>query len=1058
MRRFLKFFLVLTVVLSCFPQYIPTTQAAGIRIESGNFDSIDGWSQRKGTSLYISRRLPENTVITIEYTVNAPSDGAYSLIVQSNPAGVDFCCDYYCQINGGDAIEAAGKPILTRVNDTNFVYDLGYVYLKKGKNTLKVVCPSANTLNGNHTFWISYFEFRPVSDRAIYEAIGNADFNTWVYGESTVFDLSLSKKEAVDRDFYFIIKDYWDRPVLDGNFTVEKMTDKYKLYLGNLECGWYSVEIGGESDGGRQPRQPLIQQQMSVVARPESRDYPSMLSFDVFNSIRSWSQQQKVEGYNTAKRAGIDVARERFMVGDAWQKGEINFSRTEHVFKAAKKVGLEVMPIFQGLPNWMTEPNSKVPTDLFDVYNMTRRTAERLNGVVNYWEYQNEVDLETQYGTADVYAAQCKAGLLGFNAGNPDAVVAMSSMALYPSDTKFYYDLLMQNDVMRYSSFFNFHRYNALTGDVDFVDMPTRYVDAMTNLSYMYDAEDKPIWSTESSTNGRNDTAPSGGKEEKTIIPGARSNVIQAVVQQMRGEQLYTYFSYSNYKEGNTVFGLFDPVYQPYPVFSAMTVLNNVLGRAIPAGVLDNLPDKVTGYLFDTGKQHTAVLWSGIPSEVTLKTKIPVTVVDVMGGRSVRTPTDGAVTVLVYADPVYVEFAGKADIANYYPVDYKEREMKPVHFTDTDKVVLYPKVDNFTRAELNAAFNTGYEFEPGGSKKVSLEVYNFNSKPMEGTINAVSETGYSVYPSESSVKIQPMSKVVLNFTITAAEDVRPNVLKLVKFSGNFGEDRDTISSLGVICKYTEPVVMSYMLKGADDPANYRRNQGVGSTQFRKSSIEGGIEYTVNGETDWWFPYFRVQGGDEKIFDDYDGVVVTTYTEKEFEQGQTYMFVYHEDCEVVKFAQSLPDKIGAGYTQFKIPWNKFNRFDGPVPVLFLTDIAYIAFGISGIVEDGVNLSVVYGLYKEDIDDAVTIGISGVENGGTYSPGSLKVNITLPNNPDIVPEKTRILLMDKEHDYRFISGSEIEADMSGLKKGFYKMLVVAYTKNGNAVHKQMEFYIK
>lgn len=1046
-KRIIKLFVIMCLMLTA----IPSVAADSIYLNGGEYVTVEGVTVPKSTEFSVWKYLPENTKIKVTYDVVSAETGTYALKVFSSKLKVAHRSPYRYSINGGEEIEAAGE-IIGNDNGKDAEYNLGIVKLKKGVNKVDFICDKACG-QGRYSFALIYMNFEPIKEWYVHSIKGDKPCNIWEENGNVSFTVNLSKSDIEDHNCYFKVTDYYGNVVEENDFKIRKRKEDTKLSLGKYDTGWYKLEVGEK--GGKSITQPF-----AVVPKRSGGDYSSPIMYDVFNVYANYSDKKLDEILRAAKLGGADIIRERLIMDIAGaEKGKYDWKMFDASFKAAGRNGLEILPIISGLPTGMSYNSSMLPEvskDLFDVYDYVKMAAERYDDVTYGWEYLNEVDLSSGPGTADVYAAQLKAAAIAVDEADTDAYCIMSSMGLYPTATKSYYDVLMQNDISPYTDFFNYHRYGELGGNVEMNNMPTENIDSMINLFHAHDTQMKEVWVTEASSPAKE--GASGMKADNLIQPEARTNVIQTVTHLARGEDKHVFFSFPYHQEASTVFGMFDNNWMPYPVYTAIAVLSDNIGKGKIKGEISNLSENAYGYLFDNGKGDTAVIWADGTAEIKLKSDKSVTVSDVMGVKRTVKPQNGVVSLAANYDPLYVIFDGNCDEENYYLSEYGERTVQHAQLSDTQKVVIRPRVDAENwESSIVSGFLAGYTFEPGETKKAELEIYNFNNKVMKGKIAAEAESGYTVTPEVTEITLNPKSKAVVEVNITANEDVTPNITKGIKFYGDFGEEDKTSAVAAVIYNAKQVEPCDYTFQGFADPANYDSNQASGQLIAKKSEDGKSIEYSMDGAGSWWFPYFKVKDIDK--FGDYDGVSVTVHADKTYQQGRVYLFAYYDDREVTKFCMSVDEQITEGYTQFKFPWDNMARFSGPVPIMNLKDVKYLGFGFSGSCDDEMEFTVTdFGLYNEKENDIESgISVEGVEEGGKLRSGSTEITVKIPEDDDIAVEDTRIILMGTDREYTITGKNTISVDLKDLKKGSYRLLIAVYTQSGKSIRKQICFYV-
>jgi hypothetical protein len=185
----------------------------------------------------------------------------------------------------------------------------------------------------------------------------------------------------------------------------------------------------------------------------------------------------------------------------------------------------------------------------------------------------------------------------------------------------------------------------------------------LVDLLESYDSGDTPLWITEIgwSTFKKDDD---GDGDEEFITSErlqARKLVRTYVLSASAGIERVYWYIFRNDEARDTKFGRFGIVRHPnsdkgdtapkpaYVTFATMT-------RQLAGSTFDRVDERapVESYRFETAEGPVTVLWSEANRDLTVETGDSLTVVDAYGGTTDREPTDGAVTISVGPDPIYV--------------------------------------------------------------------------------------------------------------------------------------------------------------------------------------------------------------------------------------------------------------------------------------------------------------------------------------------------------------------------------------------------------------------
>lgn len=1050
---------VLCVLFSFVVHAEEVIRVEGERPQSANFtiktSSLANYSEQK--ALTLQENYTNGKVYKVSYKVNMPQAGVYTIEAASTvTTGVDFTSEYYIQVNDEEMQSTKKAPLIETITSTVKKYNLGMFSLKEGDNTISFIVKDTRSRDNQVVFFLDYFELKK-AQWGIQELAPDMPMGIFEQDKAISYTLKTYFAAPENHTYQFRITDFWGAAVVEDTLVAAEGIKDIPFPIGLLKTGWYKLEL-------LENNQLVVATTFAVV--PPMAQRQNLESPFAVDLAAAWLlPKEMVRDYSkAAKMAGIQWVRDRTRWRSIEPKnGEYDFSTSDPTIDVISSEGLNMLNVFHDAPAWSTDSKGTLPVNLFDMYDYMKTMGDRYANKVQAWEIWNEADHGFGEEPADVYSAVMKAGAIGVSDSIANPLKIYGGFANHPGTVP-YIDLALQNKLMEYSDAYNYHAHIAFSATKNVHDIPQANVAQHALASYAYDQQYKPIWLTEAGMYmpvPTNNPVPT--KEE--LAAQARYIVTSTVESLASGVNKYFWFILSPYIEGGRDLGSFSSSHKPYPCYAAEAVMTDTLGKGKYIGEIKNLPQGAQGTLFDTGKGQTAVLWSENPVQIQLKADQSVTKTDIMGGTQVVSPDEnGNINISISFDPIYINFGGECPPENYWKTKYKDRELEAKPFTESQRIVLVQKFDE--KADMDSRLD-GYKLYDNDPTTMSIDLYNFNNKPMRGIVKGLTEDGFTLEPSFKEVEVGAMSKVSVSFTLSANERAKPNVAHFLYFEGEF-EGEKTTPTVSRIMQLKKVIIEpDGLLPGADKAENWdvRNITKGGSATVSEDSEQGSLTFKCNftGGDRWFYPYYQVE--DASVFENASGLIFSIYSEEDMDVTKTggNVFAYFSDKRVYFLgASNIPFR--KGWNQIQVPWEKFRLNSSPFGVstdlrpFDPTLIEKISIGFNTKNDDAAPYSIKeVGYYTETEEMKVKpkeIKISGIEEGQVFTAGNIHLTAVLPQG--IISEKTRVLVEDTEHEYT-LHNADMEMNLSDLTPGSYKLTVVAYTPAGYAVRKQIKFYV-
>jgi len=451
------------------------------------------------------------------------------------------------------------------------------------------------------------------------------------------------------------------------------------------------------------------------------------------------------------RRAGIGWVRERLSWGGVQPKDEgFQWDRYETVASALAGQGVHVYQIFHDSPGW-THPGderTRCPDDLRTVYRFARAAGEHFKGRILAWEPWNEPDISFFPDLADRYAGVQKAAYLGFKAADPELMVLSCSLCAGPGG---FAHNLFECGIADYYDIFNYHVY---ANPKDYPRLIKGYLD----LAAQYGCGDRPGWLTEAGIHLKHEQGELSWESQQRQAEFAPRSIVMSLAS---GTDRHFFFVLPHYVEGEIQFGALHADLTPRPAFAAVAAAADILGEAKYLGRYEL--EGVEAHAFDTGKQIVLVTWADEEREASLPVgKSEVQVADLLGRRLSVTTSKGTLRLTVGPAAQYIVGVG-GDLTK--------------ELTGTLRVGRLPENEPslvIIAGHLALPFDKGGNFYRASSAtpvSLTVDVYNFaEAGEAEVTLTASDEAGWAIAPAEATVKVAPMGRQTVQFTVRPTQD------------------------------------------------------------------------------------------------------------------------------------------------------------------------------------------------------------------------------------------------------------------------------------------------
>lgn len=748
-----------------------------------SFSTIRGEEYGGGTMMYCVQEAPKqgwDYTYAVSYRVTAPHAGSYRLTLLGSDLQKDYTSDYFIDVNGERVLTPANKYTVLESFTCDFdsglfkVMDLGMLTLAEGENVITFTVDNDDSrISWNRiSFFLDYFKLAYESEDQPKAGV-SASYAVLPTGEGAENLLAARTVNVFDRRYPILLKAATQ--VKAGETARYTVTDYFGniVYEGTAKAsadGWLSLDrtVKNHPTGYFL----LTMGDMSlhyVVVSPATEDMPADSPFAMdFAAYYLVKDPEKVYALTGAARmAGVTWVRERA----DWKtyepvKGQYDFTSTEEVYRAIDEAGMNLLVMLCSAPSWATDPLNPSAmaggflTSQKDIYNTAKTMTAYYEGVVDAWELWNESDWGFALETAELYTAWYKTAALGVYDANPNATISFGGLCQPHSEASDYMHLALLNDLLSYSSVFNYHAHVQQGATIpNFSRLP------MVSTTYgtlnHYNTANTPVWLTEAGM------WIGGTPTQSTLKAQAPYAVTSAVQSLSMGTDKHFWFILSPYRENGGDFGTFSEELQPYPSLAAQSTMTHVLGKGQYMGELCGMPVGAYGYVFDTGSRAASVLWADKTTSYTFEAEMAVIITDLMGNQTLVKPEDGRITVELGVDPIFITYS---EAPAYQDKETPAATPQPLQLDVGKRVIVYPE---FVGYDINDSTTKQDGHKLGASAKVRLHIVNLNSDTaVSGRVDVQLE-GFAVSGCESDVTVPAMDEVILELTLqkTASEKV-----------------------------------------------------------------------------------------------------------------------------------------------------------------------------------------------------------------------------------------------------------------------------------------------
>lgn len=1056
-----KISVILTIALLFATVNFPTKlvfAASEILVEGENYSKI-GYSpvridKRKndmsgGAALLVETRQKAGDVYEIAYDVNIPETGDYNIFIKSSKVSAGWTNDYAVSVNGGEPLNAADGRMVSELNTPSYPgvfaeYGVGPLYLNKGNNEIKFIVDLNDTRDdGLIIFYLDCFSLE-MSKTGINSFESAGVCGVYEKNKDVVYNISFGSANPDNATYDFVVTDFWDNEVLRNTIQCGRGLKKYDLNLGKFETGWYKLRLytGGTDKLEREVTFAVVPPLNERVEgdTPFATDFASSMLVTNINRLKNLAQ--------TLKYAGITYARERYSWNDGTHpaKDTYNFEDTQRRAKIFADQGIQVSQMFASTPSWTNMNN------LFDIYEFQKAMAAEHKDTIQTLEVWNEQDGGFAQVSADTYSSFYKAAALGIKDSGANTKVGFGGFCT-PLDKNVFIDLMIKNDVSRYSDFYNAHGHVLYNGD-RVQDIRTSYLQGHRELKIQY-AQNQPYWMTEAGL--AMPVGDDGIPTNDELMAQARYSIISTTEALATGVSKFFWFIWPQYNETGNEWGVFDKNDNPNPSYASEAVMTYMLGKGIYKGSLQT-PD-VEGYVFDNGKNDVLVAWTELAKPLVLKSDKDVRVTDIMGQEKVVKSKNGEVRIEVSYYPTYISFDTEMPISEYYPAHYNFDET-PLTYNDAERVILQQNFENQDQAVVK---HRGYELKIGQDENMTVTLYNFNDKEMTGTLRGELE-GFDVVIPDNNVKIAAMSSVAVPVTLIPKDNAVTGELINLKFIAEFDGQETSPTVSYVRLKDTKGIEPTALFEGADKAEAWDVTNIIsGSTAETEKQEDGSVEFKLNFTGtggSWFYPYLKVP--DTSVLKDTDGIVFWAKAANKdiVGEGNFNVFAYLTDGRQYFLGDGTSYYYPDDWEQYKIPWSDFILQYSPFGIADIRDfdvslIDHMSIG-TNTYQSKVNYYIKdFGYYVEEDKEETDILFGNLESMKQYRPQDLSnVIITVPQKDF---KKITVMLTDEIIEPVSVSQDKVHLDLSKVPKGDYTLHIVCEDKYGYKTTDSMRFFI-
>lgn len=1069
LKRIYVILLIVALVCSCLA--ILPASAASTRVEGEKYKSVNAPVTNRtgeqalsgGGATMVQTAIAPGQQIIIVLEFETPKDGYYTIEGCTTKTSATYTSPYSFKFDSGEwavGTESLWLEDVNALSNAMAKYRFGTFRFTKGKHTMSFMVTQKRSMDNLAVFYLDYIDIIDAVWKL--EKVSKQEtFNVFEEGEPIIFDVKTSMPDNNEHRLDFIITDYWGSQRLEGQYVIPKGRFPAPLALGRFRKGWYEITL---SERGIE----LLKTAFSVVPDMSKRLPLPDSPFACDAALMTLAPSNTWESYIKAMRlTGVTWVRDRM----AWSnietaKGVYDFASWDKLASLYRQNGLKLQPSVSGVPRDQRRTGGQMPDDLRSTYDFFKLAGNRYAQEIQGWEIWNEQDTTTFLGEqADYYTAFYKTAAIALSdtKNNPLKIVGGLTRA---GANSIFIPQMFRNDLLKYLDIYNMHRH--ARSDDSVMNIPLAPINLRDPWHYNvdYNTERLPNWLNETGI------AITGVNVDYTKGQAAMqaNYLVTSTAESLSiGSSKHFWFVMPYYMEGVQAFGTFNRDRSPTPAITAEAVMTYVLGAGRYLGYINGLPQGATGYMFDSGAGHVALMFADGHKTVSLKARGPVTFVDIMGGESVITPDVGGMAeVSLSNSPVYVHFGGESPTENYERAyNYtsfadKTSNRPPKTFTPSERIVMLPKYEDSAH---NAAKFSGYKLTEKDNP-VTLEVYNFNDKPMSGTINIHPPKNWEASISSAQVTAEARGKASVEFTLRPGKDAMPDLPVELYFTGIF--DGDEISrSLSYISLEANVVVPpSRVFESAKNASNWIRTISEdGETEYHNwtEGGEGAVQFknSFPNSLGWAYPEFPVE--DASDLADAAGLAFEIHSDTSVSNASVNIIVVQNNGYRYVTSPGFGFQEG-GWRQYRAPWTRFRNLDNANDMTPIdpAKIVRISLGINpGSAYADFPLFAFRNIGPYTLDGgggsssiAVPL-VNGITDGQTVEGSKISFTVEIPDG--YVPESTRVVMGELDLPYT-VSGNVITVNAKDIPYGRYRLIVNVYTPTGWAATQRLALTFK
>ena len=502
--------------------------------------------------------------------------------------------------------------------------------------------------------------------------IATDDLQIDVSGAAAVYDsgteVSFGVLSAHDTDITWTVRDYDGVAITNGTAGIDAVTRRGTVVVGALPDGYYTLTARGHGPTGEEKTREagfaILPPAPDIQAQAESRFGVNLHQIPAGQSF-TWSDSTDV-----AARAGMGNIRIDTTYWGTIEKTKGVYTFPENSDMIAADLasngqrGLYILGYQNAL--YGGTPSTPEGYEAFGAYGAA--VAERFHdtiGAIEVWnEYYGGFSNGVCSQSAKCYVAMLKAAHERITAVAPDVTLVGGSSFKVPLD---WYEEFIELGGLDYVDAISIHPYRAPgTADGLAVD-----VAALTDLLRAHDGgRNVPVWITEQGWSSAN--AAAIGVSEQTQAQAVSRSMLEASAAGVEKYYLYDLINDGTLAENSE--HNFGTLRRPSSDATALTPKPSYVAYATTAreligtdyvGDVSSKDANARGYRFSGSDRTVTALWSSdrTTKPVSISTRTPVTVVDMLGRETVLSPVKGKVQVTLSSEPLFV----RADVSSVTP-------------------------------------------------------------------------------------------------------------------------------------------------------------------------------------------------------------------------------------------------------------------------------------------------------------------------------------------------------------------------------------------------------